>query len=165
MKNIVSKIVAVVLLLTGIISCSNKGESISDVEIDIEDIMGTWEVFEFAHTANGNKISSVHDLPPFLVTFTETPPFYLEDEVLKSDFFMGFKVCNYALSQASNGTRFMIDMHHCDLTLFVGWTDDCIEIDKSLSNAYSFAIKDEQLFIHFKGSKNKNLLILNRVAQ
>jgi len=154
-------------------SCQNKSENnqplsdeeISsnlsiDGEIDSEFLIGEWDVVNFAYTADGNKISHVKTISDCTVDIRDGFLVQGEEEFLDHELFaVYFKICLSTYSKLGN----IINLIRSDCyAINIPWTDDEIEIKKSLLIAYSFVVKSDELFIYFTGVENKNLLILKK---
>ena len=143
-----------------------------DGEIDPELLIGEWDIIEFAYTADGNKISDAVTISkgrltiPFVPTPIESNMY--ERWILQYMNSLGF-ICSL--------DRNLIKLEYAGSSTYIYATppsEEC-DITLALTNAYSFVIKDDNLFFYFTGIekeltgenshyytekiKNKNLLM------
>ena len=129
-------------------------------------LVGEWDCVKFAHTADGNTIADVAAVSKGQVVITErfeTPMEHNPD----------FIVRNIYLSLVHTNTRqyvMGIECDGCSTSIFsTGIAGNVssppteeIEIDHAFCHSHSFVIRGDELIIHFRGGKNKNLLILKK---
>ena len=171
MKKIIKKAVFLLAMAITVAGCdSSVSELLSDELIssnlskdgktDPELLIGEWDAIKFAYTADGNSISSVSKISNCAVNIRNS--FSLtDDEWPGYDISVVFKFCSYPYAISSEYLNYIVEKSAC-YAILIQYTDDEIEVDYALKNAYSFAIKDNELTIYFTGVKNNNLLILKK---
>ena len=133
-------------------------------DVSYELLAGKWKPIKFAYTTDGIKVSDVATISA-KYTFNipdeyrnSTDSFSFDDELLGPMFFTNF---SYFYSRSGNlishagGFNFMVNLPDV--------TDDDRMVSRTLTNVFSFVVKDNELIIYFAGDKNKNLLILKRL--
>jgi len=157
--------------LMGVVACKNNEPKDKQMiasnllrkgSLDVNLIVGEWNCIKFAYTTDGNKISSVANISNCVVNIGDASFCGTTDDELPShNLSVYFKICCFPYLQSSNIINFIQDKSAC-FAILEPYTDDEIEVDKALRNAYSFIIRGDELIIHFIGVKNKNLLILKK---
>jgi len=135
-------------------------------------LIGEWELFKFAYTANGEKISNERDIADLALLWGdkvlrisyEDPLQYIKDAppdlfgpfyILNSYHFYSISDNKMTFSKYSDST-FGIDIHI---------TDEGFNVLNALKNTYSFVIQGNELIIYFTGMEDRNLLILKKNKQ
>jgi hypothetical protein len=131
---------------------------------DLANLIGDWDLIKFAYTADGNKITDVdlilYDILgkphygrlsiDFELTSEQRVPIWL------FSFMSSFRI-EYSIS-LSNLINLRVFQISYDLPLFE--LQDAVV--SALDNAYSFAVKGDELLIHFIDTEKQNLLVFKR---
>jgi len=108
----------------------------------------------FAYTEDGNKISNINNVSGggLIIPIAPTP---VDNNVEERWTLQSWNTLLYTCSISGN----LIELKLCGST-YVNVPSPHIEYDftLALSNAYSFVIKGNELFIYFKKVENKDLL-------
>ncbi|GHT68708.1 hypothetical protein AGMMS50239_34360 [Bacteroidia bacterium] len=114
--------------------------------IDPTLLVGEWDCIKFAYTADGKTILDINTLSKGRIIISN-----LKDKwafVHTNEIFYNHSLSGNLIQLTMNGSTFVMP------------PQEEINICEALENAYSFAIKDNELMIYFTGDDNKNLLIL-----
>ena len=151
------------MCLIGLVACEEPKDKqiiaanlLNKGSVDTSLLVGKWDCIKFAYTTDGNKIKDVANISNCTINF-----YHIGEDLLEYNFSVHFKVCMYPYSRSGNIINYIQDKMAC-YAILEPYTDEELEVAKSLVNAYSFVIKGNELIIHFIGIKNKNLLILKK---
>ena len=163
-----------------------------DWEFNKEHLLGMWKPVYLAYTKDGKKISGVDVISPnytveitddrcellfaFLenYSFTYSTSSYFARLREKNYIYKGLRIKYNEFTEIDNTVAILIasgwkfygmssvdffsDFEFVELTY-----NEELEIYSALEKAYSFVIKNDDLFIYFTGNKNTNLLILKNI--
>ena len=144
-------------------------------------LIGEWDLIKFAYTPDGNEIKDVQPISLYWPTtdirksisifdtdINEWGDCRIEfDDVdfddltkISGHWYIGDQCPHYYV--ISENLMRHYTLVHCCTYKYIEYSEVELEIIEVLKNPYSFVIKDDELIIHFKGVKNKNLLFLKR---
>jgi len=174
MKTIPNKVILAFTLIGIICSCQSKNEAdqpdplselissnlLKDGTIDPKLLIGEWDCIKFAYTADGNEILKETALSGGKLTIpvASTPEKYLENRELLWCF--GY-INSCGLYCSLSGSSIKLELVYCTY-VYVKPPHEEYDIRSALMNAYSFVIKGDELIFYFKGTEDKNLLILKK---
>ena len=158
---VITTLCFVVFTLFVAIGC-NKQEISKEIppvnkEIDPALLIGEWDCVKFAYTEDGKTISDVaaisrgHLEIPFAPTPVENNP---ED---RWSFHHTYNTSYFICSISGNLIELKLDGYS-----FAAFLPEELAIIFALENAYSFAVKDDELMIYFAKGDHWNLLILKK---
>ena len=147
-STMITTLYLVIVTLFVATGCDKSENPPASGDIDSTLFIGEWDCIKFAYIADDKTISDVAVLSKgyFIIPNMEDKWTFVHT----NEIFYEHSISGNLIKLTMRGSTFILP------------PQEEIDICEALKNAYSFAIKDNELMIYFTGIENKNLLIFKK---
>ena len=168
-KKLITSIAIVLMMTGGLASCESTSDDIERHNLisynllkmgaaDPKLLIGEWVPIRFSYTVNGSRISNVATISEgrLIIPAAPTP---IENKAADRWELRHVNSTWFVCSLSGN----LINLEQKGSTFInVPNGHEEVQMVSALRNAHSFVVKDNELFIYFIGTRNRNLLIFKK---